>query len=225
MLREFVTENRSEIIRRCKSKMLKRGGFTTSPTAAIDHGVPIFLDELVDELRLKTLPNPDITKTATKHGHDLMGQGFSIGQVVHGYGDVCQAVTEMAVELNKSISADDFRLLNRALDDAIAAAVTQYADERDKTIQGEAADETERMAVLAHKARNSIQTARGALDAIRSGRVGVAGSTGTVLDESLGHASSLIEQLLAARVFADHRSFPAKVKAKAKAKAKVRIRA
>ena len=95
MLREFVTENRSEIIRRCKSKMLKRGGFTTSPTAAIDHGVPIFLDELVDELRLKTLPNPDITKTATKHGHDLMGQGFSIGQVVHGYGDVCQAVTEM----------------------------------------------------------------------------------------------------------------------------------
>jgi hypothetical protein len=218
MLREFVTKNRREIIRRCKTKKLKRARFTTSATAAVDHGVPIFLDELVDELRLRTLPNPEIAKTATKHGHDLMRQGFTIGQVVHGYGDVCQAVTEIAVEMNRSISSDDFRLLNRALDDAIAAAVTQYAEERDTAIQGETADETDRMAVLAHKARNSIQTARSALEAIRSGRVGVAGSTGTVLDESLGDADSLIEQLLAARVFVNHRSVPAKAKAKVKAR-------
>jgi hypothetical protein len=46
--------------------------------------VGVFLDELVDELRLKGLPNPDIRKTATEHGRDLMHQGLTVSQVVHG---------------------------------------------------------------------------------------------------------------------------------------------
>jgi hypothetical protein len=45
-------------------------------------------------------------------------------------GDVCQAITELAVELNAPISTDDFRTLNRCLDDAIAGAVTEYGGER-----------------------------------------------------------------------------------------------
>lgn len=84
MLREFVTVNREEIISRCKAKVLKRIGVSPSPEAEIEHGVPVFLDELVDELRLKTLPNPELRKTATKHGRDLMRQGFNVSQVVHG---------------------------------------------------------------------------------------------------------------------------------------------
>jgi hypothetical protein len=33
------------------------------------------------------------------------------------YGGVCQAITELAVELNAAISMDDCRTLNRCLDD------------------------------------------------------------------------------------------------------------
>ena len=58
----------------------------------------MLLEELVDELRLKRVPNPEIRKTATKHGRDLLNQGFTVSQVVQGYGDVCQSITEMAVE-------------------------------------------------------------------------------------------------------------------------------
>src|SRR5688500_10751246 len=114
MLRGFVTDHREEIISRCRLKTLKRAGLSQPPQGpASDHGVPIFLDELVDELRLKRLPNPEIRKSAKKHGHDLLRQGMTMSQVVHGYGDVCQAITEMAVELNATIGADDFRMLNR----------------------------------------------------------------------------------------------------------------
>ena len=54
-----------------------------------------------------------------------------MGQVVHGYGDVCQAVTELAMELESPISADEFKTLNRCLDEAIAQAVTEFARQRD----------------------------------------------------------------------------------------------
>ena len=205
MLIEFVTIHKQEIIDRCKAKAVKRGTPTARVTA-VDHGVPMLLEELVDELRLKRVPNPEIRKTATKHGRDLLHRGFTVSQVVHGYGDVCQAVTEMAVELEAPISADDFRILNRVLDDAIAAAVTEYGSGRDQSFEIEAADETERLGVLAHKLRTSIQTARGALDAIESGRVGIAGNTGTVLKRSLSDAEGLMDHLLAAKTFATVRN-------------------
>ena len=39
----------------------------------------------------------------------------------------------MAVERDAPISADDFRTLNRCLDDAIAGAVTEYGRERNQS--------------------------------------------------------------------------------------------
>jgi hypothetical protein len=156
----------------------------------------VFLDQLVDELRLGLSPSMAITKTATQHGHDLRRQGFTVSQVVHDYGDVCQSITEIAVEQNAPISTDDFRMLNRCLDDAIAGAVTEYGREPDQPIAQEAPRESERLESLVHELRSSIQTATIALDMIKSGSVGIAGSTGTVLDRSLVGAHGLIDQLL-----------------------------
>jgi len=126
MLHEFIAVNRDEIIRRCRAKVATRS--IPPPTEAeIDHGVPVFLDQLRDALRLGELTSPEIGRSAIKHGHDLLRQGFTVSQVVHDYGDVCQAITELAVELNAPISTGDFRTLNRCLDDAIAGAVTSTA--------------------------------------------------------------------------------------------------
>ena len=119
MLADFVVSNREQIISRCRTKVAKRSSPLPS-TAEIDHGVPMFLDELLAELRLGLSPNKDISVTAAKHGHDMLEGGFSPSQVVHGYGDVCQVVTEMAIEAQAPVSSDDFRMLNRCLDDAIA---------------------------------------------------------------------------------------------------------
>ena len=56
-----------------------------------------------------------------------------MSQVVHDYGDVCQSVTDLAVEVNAPISTDDFRTLNRCLDEAIAGAVTEYGREQNQS--------------------------------------------------------------------------------------------
>jgi hypothetical protein len=212
MLIEFVTIHKQEIIDRCRVKATGRGT-PSAPKGAVDYGVPMLLDELVEELRLKTKANPEIRKTATKHGRNLLNQGFTVSQVVHGYGDVCQSITEMAVELNAPISSDDFRILNRCLDDAIAAAVTEYGSERDQSFEIDAADETEHLGAVVHKLRTSIQTARGALDAIESGRVGIAGSTGTVLKRGLSDAEGLVHRLLDSKTLATVRNTTVKPRA------------
>jgi hypothetical protein len=172
-LSDFIRENRDELIGRCRAKVAKRSG--PPPTdAEINHGVPLFLAQLCEELSHGPSKTRAITKGAMEQGHDLLLQKFTISQVVHGYGDVCQSVTDLAVELAASISTDDFRTLNRCLDDAIAGAVTQFAHEQDVTRQGES-----------HKLQNLAETALTAFEVLQTGNVGVAGSTGAVLHRSL----------------------------------------
>ena len=201
MLHEFVTVNREEIIRRCRAKVAVRS--VPPPTEAeIDHGVPLFLDQLVDALRLGQSSSLDIGRSAVLHGHDLLLQGFTVSQVVHDYGDVCQSITELAMETNAPISTEDFRLLNGCLDDAIASAVTQYGRERDQSaapsrLDGETGSENERLGFFAHELRNLIHTALISFELIKSGNVGVGGSTGTVLHRSLAAARDLIARSLA----------------------------
>jgi signal transduction histidine kinase len=198
MLHEFITRNRDDIVRRCRVKASSR----PSPAGAsapsdVDHGVPLFLDQLVGALR-QGLPSSAIGETAILHGHDLLKQGFSMSQVVHGYGDVCQSITELAVETAASITVEDFRVLNGCLDDAIAGAVTQYGSERNQsTIDGGATRENERVGFLVHELRNLIQTASVAFEVIKSGNVGVVGSTGAVLERSLAGARDLLARSVA----------------------------
>jgi signal transduction histidine kinase len=197
MLHEFIALNRDEIILRCRAKVATRS--VPPPTdAEIDHGVPVFLNQLSEALRLGQTTNPEISRSAIKHGHDLLLQGFSVSQVVHDYGDVCQAITEMAVERNVPISTDDFRTLNRCLDDAIAGAVTEYGRERNQSgIDGEAARGSERLGFFAHELRNLMNTALMAFEVLKTGNVGVAGSTGAVLHRSLMASQALIARSLA----------------------------
>ena len=197
MLREFIAENRDEIILRCRAKVATRS--VPPPTEVeIDHGVPVFLDQLRNALRLGEITSPEISRSAIQHGHDLLLQGFTVSQVVHDYGDVCQAITELAVELNAPISTDDFRTLNRCLDDAIAGAVTEYGRERNQSgIDGESARGTERLGFFAHELRNLMNTALMAFEVLKTGNVGVAGSTGAVLHRSLMASHALIIRSLA----------------------------
>ena len=172
-LSDFISTNRDELILRCRAKVATRS--SPLPTEAeIDHGVPLFLDQLCEELRQGPSQTHKISRSAMEHGHDLLLQGFTISQVVHDYGDICQSVTDLAVELTAPISTDDFRTLNRCLDDAIAGAVTEYAHEQDVSRYGA----TQQLQYL-------TETALTAFEALRTGRVGVGGSTGTVVLHSL----------------------------------------
>jgi signal transduction histidine kinase len=198
MLHEFIAAYRDEIIRRCAAKVATTASLPQLTGMAINRGVPLLLDQLGDALRLGQSSSPAIRNSAGLHGHDLLVQGYTVSQVVHDYGNVCQSITDLAVELGCPISTDDFRRLNGCLDEAIASAVTEYgAERRQSDIDDESARGTERLGFLAHELRNLTNTAMLAFEVLKTGSVGVAGNTGAVLHRSLMAIESLIARSIA----------------------------
>ncbi len=135
---------------------------------------------------------------AARHGRELLHRGFTVDQVVHGYGDLCQAITDLAFEREAPIQVDEFRTFNRCLDNVIADAVTEFGTQRDFLMADRGAQAlNERLGVLAHELRNFIHTATLAVSAIKGGNVGLSGATGAVLDRSLIGMRNLIDRSLA----------------------------
>src|SRR6186713_457336 len=114
MLHTFLNSNREELVSRCRAKVAKR----RAPRATekeLEYGIPAFLTQLTEILRQENLgsngesvsgpsesaePSIDtgIGQTACIHGTELLLRGFTVDQVVHDYGDLCQAITELAIE-------------------------------------------------------------------------------------------------------------------------------
>jgi signal transduction histidine kinase len=196
MLDDFIAANRDRIIARAKARAGLRTPKPSIPE--LTHGIPVFLHQLGEALRLKSatgeIDHEQISASAGQHGHDLLRMGLSIRQVVHDYGDVCQVITELAVQEQTPISGEDFRTLNLCLDDAIAAAVTEYARQRECSIENHG---TERLGFLAHELRNLLNTAMLSFDSIRTGQVAVGGSTSLVHSPTLLGLRDLIDRSLA----------------------------
>jgi len=209
MLHEFLHVHSMELTARCQAKVAKRPS-PTSTAAQPGRGVPILIDQLIQMLRADQLDptaertsdsdalSADIDRAAAQHGGELLRKGFTVDQVVHDYGDLCQAVTELAREKKESISVDEFHTFNRCLDSAIAGAVTEFGRQRDHVIFEESArTPNERLGSLAHELRNLLSTATLAYAAIKGGHGAVAGATGAVLDRSLEGLRSLVDRALA----------------------------
>ena len=157
-------------------------------------GVPLFLDQLVDALFQRTSTHEAIGPSAARHGAHMLRLGFSVAQVVHDYGDICQAITECADDAHAEITIDEFHTLNRCLDDAIAEAVSEYSRLRQRSMSD---SETDRMGAFAHEMRNRLSSAMLAYEALKGGRVGIGGSTAAIVDRSLRGLRDLIDGALA----------------------------
>jgi signal transduction histidine kinase len=193
MLREFLSTNREAIIVRTRSKVAVRLAPRVTDEE-LESGIPVFLDQIIAALGRSEPSSSAIGVDAARHGGDLLRQGFTVAQVVHDYGGLCQAVTELASETSAPITPDEFRTFNGCLDDAIAEAVTEYSRQREQSITDAG---RERLGTLAHELRNALSSAMISFDVLRKGSVGVGGSTAGVLDRSLRRLSTLIDSSLA----------------------------
>ena len=121
MLHEFLSVNRRDLIARCTAKVLLRRARIRVTGTPLLHGIPEFLDQLIATLRIEQTARPldsrrvsgpaggahpvysDLSEAATLHGRELWLNDFSVDQVVHDYGDLCQSITEMAYERQAAI--------------------------------------------------------------------------------------------------------------------------
>src|SRR5687768_11435006 len=206
MLHEFLSTNRAELITRCRSKVGSRSSPGETPLE-LEHGVPRFLEQLVDALRDEEA-NPESwsedrpalvesTRTATSDGDELFEQGYTVGEVVHGYGDVCQIITQLAIEMNAPVTLREFRTFNRLLDNAIADAVSSFILHRETPARSDGAyDLHQHLGSVAEEQRKLLDAAMVALDAVRYGNVGLMGATGNVLEDSLKKLRVLVDKSL-----------------------------
>ena len=214
MLHQFLTRNRAELIDRCQSKVdERRTSRADDPTR--EFGIPQFLEQVIKTLEVEQTAEPmrsreisgtedgkpaksEIATTAARHGSELLLQGFPVDQVVHDYGDVCQAITAMAFEQKQAIQADEFQTLNRCLDNGIADAVKEYGRLRESMLgERNTIALNERLGSLAHELRNHVNSAALAIFAMKSGTVGLTGATATILDRSMVALRTDIDRSLA----------------------------
>ena|SRR2546423_12715313 len=104
MLYNFPTTHCAELIQHCQEKVSRRYAPAQVPHV-VDHGVPLFLEQLVHTLeaeqsttlRTESEPRPspvdtDIGRAATRHGTELLRLGYTVDQVVQHYADVAKSL-------------------------------------------------------------------------------------------------------------------------------------
>ncbi len=215
MLHLFLSSNRMELIARCRAKVALRPA-REARDDELEHGITLFLDQLIKTLKVEQTAEPmqsrrvsgasggnapdssEIGEGAAKHGWELLRHGFSIEQVVHDYGDLCQAITQLALERGEPVEVEEFETLNRCLDNAIADAVTEFNYQRDSQVADRHSKElNQRLGFFAHELRNLLTSAMLAQALIKNGDVALNGATGAVLDRSLVGMRNLINRSLA----------------------------
>jgi signal transduction histidine kinase len=213
MMHGFLANNRAELIERCKTKVALRPARAATPEQL--NGIPIFLDQLERTLRAEEGGEADesvrisgasggdasaqseMGVSAIAHGRELLALGFSIDQVVHDYGDLCQAITDLAVERDAPFGVEEFRTLNRCLDNAIAGAVTEFSIERDVALAEQHASVfNERLGFLVHELRNALMTTSLAIAVLEQSQLPISGATGGVLKRSVQAMKHLISVAL-----------------------------
>lgn len=209
MLHEFLSNNRDELTTRCRVKVGNRPG-RSATEAQLHNGIPLFLDQLIRTLRVEQTPErhtserisgpagggvalSEVSVSAAQHGKDLLGLGLTVDQVVHDYGDLCQSITDLAVERDAPFAVDEFRTLNRCLDNAISDAVSEFSYQRDGLNEARNADHSnQQMGFFAHELRNLLGTASLAFAAAKAGNLSLTGATGSILERSLMSLDKLI---------------------------------
>jgi signal transduction histidine kinase len=213
MMYEFLLNNKFELEQRCRDKVAKRPGRSAS-SIQLQNGVPMFLDQLIRTLQIEQTANPlesrvisgpaggsitlsEVGASAAQHGKELLEMGFSVDEVVHDYGDLCQSITDLAVERDAPFQIDEFRTLNRCLDNAIADAVNEFSYQKELATADKVAIEmNERAGFFAHELRNVLGTASLAFAAAKAGNLSLSGATGSILERSIASLSKMIDDSL-----------------------------
>jgi signal transduction histidine kinase len=210
MMRDFLADNRKDLIERCRVRAAQRPVRGATPQQ-LKNGVPMFLDQIVTLLDAQqtaesmgrqkisrsaggeSSSSSPIGKSAARHGQALFALGYSIEQVVRYYGDLCQSIMDLAYEREAQFPVSDFRTLNNCLDNAIADAATEFSYRRDlRASENQALEMNEQLGILADDLRSQLGTAALAFAAARTGSLNLSGATGSLLERSLINLQNLI---------------------------------
>ena len=198
-LHEFLQVNRERILALTGAKTLAIS--ESKPTTEnLQKDLPEFYDYLVSVLKREAeadhkvaalSPHPPST---ARHGKESSQLGYTVSQVVHGYGAICQAITETAQSTKTEITPGEFCTLNMSLDNAIAEAVAEFQKEH---TMAEDQDRDKQLGFLVHELRNALSGAILAHTLIKQGVVGTGGSTNAMMERAFQRMRDMLDRSFA----------------------------
>jgi hypothetical protein len=203
MLHGFLAENFDDLVARAQVKGAARRSPSTA-TGGLEPGVSLLLAQLGAALRgepstvsgaASAAPDGDDAPVAARAARTLLERGWTVSQIVHDYGDLREAIAELAAEQGRPVAPEVLGALSRGIDRAIADAVEAYAHLKDEATSHR---EVARLGQVGHDLRNQLQTALLSFRALRTGKADVGGGAGDALGRSLARLGDLIETRLPA---------------------------
>lgn len=221
MMYRFLANNHDELIRLCADKVAKRP-FRNATAEQLRNGIPLFLDQLTRTLEAEQYGDAagglkisgasggggvalsEMGVSAAAHGTNLLRLGYTVDQVVHDYGDLCQAITELALERTMPFTISEYQTLNRCMDNGIADAVTAFSLQRDTILARRNLDEADQREVqLTHELHDSVETAILAATVLELGKLALDGATGAILKRSLSRLKVVLDESISKTALKD----------------------
>ncbi len=193
VLHQFMSDHRDEILEACYRELGDQGaeggadyvdGFFDEMTRAVkrDSGV-----------RESTSPLPQTSEAAARFGADRQRAGVPVTRLPGLFAAVSQAVGKTGEKYELTISAEEYKIMNRCLDAGIATAIENYwrrdEDRKNQRI-------TESFGFLMHELRNALGNTNMAFKLLRTGDFDVNGHTANVLARNLARMEALVAQSL-----------------------------
>lgn len=177
MLHEFLKDNREKIL-----------------AGSGEKGLPRFFDHLTAELERASKRTPvadglEKLDPSTRHGQEMRRLGYSVSQVVEGYGALSRAISRLAKTEASPIGAVELEAFTVVLDKAVAEAVGGFSGRR-----AEPVDCAQKMGVLAHEMRNALAAVTIAHTMLKQGIVGAGGRTNDILERSLDRMRDILDR-------------------------------
>jgi len=193
-LHEFMTTCRTEILRACQTE-LGESGRDPELTSYVEQ----FFDEMLRAVRRDSgireswSPLPESSETAARFGADRQRAGVPVTKVPTLFAAISQSVGRIGEKYELTISAEEYKMLNRCLDAGLATSIeTFWRGDKERENQRI----TESFGFMMHELRNALGNSNMAFKLLRAGDLKVSGHTGEVLKRNLARMEALIAQCI-----------------------------
>jgi len=196
LLHEFMSDHRTEILRVCQLELRDR---QVENAQALDEHVALFFDEMLHAIRRdqgvreSRSPLPRESMTAAQIGEERQQAGIAVSHVPVVFAAISQALGEIGEKYELTLSAEEYKMLNRCLDTGIATSIENFwRKETDSNNQRM----TESFGFIAHELRNALGNANTAFALLRAGGLDINGKTAEVLARNLMRMEALVAEIL-----------------------------
>jgi signal transduction histidine kinase len=196
LLHQFMSDHRTEILRVCRLQLRDRH---VENADALDGHVAQFFDEMLHAIRRdqgvreSRSPLPEESTSAAQIGEERQQAGIAVSHVPVVFAAISQALGEIGERYELTLSAEEYKMLNRCLDTGVAVSIENFSRKEADTNNQMM---TESFGFIAHELRNALGNAKIAFTLLRAGELDINGKTAEVLARNLMRMEALVSEIL-----------------------------